>query len=377
MLNPHEVTAVALRLTWTFLLIAIAAPAFSQAPTPAAKPAPQKALAQADEIPERTLKFSPVDSDSTVALSPVTSVPQCDDDGYLFLDMRDPKNLKMHSVVAFNGKKSQTYLPASIPDLHDVFIEDFYPSDAEVAFLVRGSKDTPGEPGAGKSPAGIEWTSYHNYIVEFNRDGSYKDTVELPMNYQVYHFALFPSGDFLVSGYDQLNTAVRLVLVNSSGQIVRDIDVPAARKSVAGDAPYRSVIRSRAMAKLMGSLSFTPYDQDILVWRANSNDPILDVSSGGGVREVPLQAPPGYVLADMIPANDRWVGHFRTQSTPEYSRFTPDTFSYFELRPQDASASAKLLIPDGVPQSLACESDGSYITYSVDKDHKMTLLRSN
>jgi hypothetical protein len=94
----------------------------------------------------------------------------------------------------------------------------------------------------------------------------------------------------------------------------------------------------------MGSILFTPYNKDILVWRANGNDPVLDVTSGGGVREVPLQAPSGFVFVDMLPSTDRWVGHFRIQSAGENSPYTSDTYSYFELRPQDASISSKLLI---------------------------------
>jgi hypothetical protein len=379
-----------LRLTWlgwiavfavaASLALAQTSPSVSKSPTgadSARKPSTSTAPAPAEEIPERTLKFTPVDTGSSLAMPSVTSVPQCDTDGYLFLSIPDPKDLKMHTVVSIKGRQSQTYLPSAISDLHDVFIADFFPSSSAVGFLVRGAKDLPGALGPHKSPAGIAWSSYHYYIAEFDRDGSYKGSVQLPVNYQLYHFAIFPSGEFLVSGYDQLNSTVRLLLLSSSGQIVKDIDLPAARTPVADNAPYRSVEGARAVTKMMSDLQFTPYNQDILVWRHNSNDPILDVTAGGGVREVPLQTPPGFVFAGMIPSNDRWVGHFRTHETPEYSRYTSTTYSYFELRPQDASLSSKLLISGDDPQSLACESDGSYITYKVDKNHKMVLLKSN
>lgn len=378
------------RLLWMegiFVLVVAAAPVLSQAstsvPKPAAnaasdrKPATSTALPPADVIPERTLKFTPVDTGSSLDMPSVTSVPQCDTDGYMFLGIRDPKDLKMHTVVSIKGQEQQTYLPSAISDLHDVLILDFFPSSAEVGFLVRGSKDLPGSVGPGKSPAGIAWSSYHNYIAIFDRDGSYKKSVRVPVSYQLSHFAIFPSGEFLVTGYDQLNSVVRLLLLSSSGQIIKDIDLPAARTPVAEDAPYRSAEGARAAGKLMGSLVFTPYKNDILVWHANSNDAILDISSGGSVREVPMQTPPGFAFAGMIPSNDRWVGHFRTEKVQENSPFTSETYSYFELRPQDASVSTKLLISGDVPQFIACESDGSYITYKVDKDRKMILLKSN
>jgi hypothetical protein len=364
-------------LSWTSFLLMGAGAAFSQAPASVPKPSPDAALTQAEVVPERTLKFTPVDSDSTIAISPVTSLPQCDTGGYLFLDMLDPKDLKSHTVVSFHGKESRTYLPSAISDLHDINIFGFFPSESVVGFLLRGTRDQPGTPGPGKSSAGIAWSSYHNYVAEFKRDGSYKGSIELPVSYQLSRIAIFPSGEFLVSGYDQLNSAMRLLLLSSSGQISKAIDLPGSGTPAAGDAPYRSVEAARATTKLMGSLVFTPYNQDILVWHANSNYPVLDVSSGGGVREVPLQVPPGFVFVDMVPSNDRWVGHFRNENAKENSPFSSETYSYFDLRPQDASISSKLLIMGDVPQHLACESDGSYIIYKLDKDNKLVLLRSN
>jgi hypothetical protein len=361
----------------TFLLFLAAVPAFSQAPPPAPAQATEATPAQAEVLPERTLKFSPVESNSTMAVSPVTSLPQCDTEGYLFLDMLDPKDLKKHTLVSFRGKESHTYLPSAISDLRDVTVFGFFPSTSEVGFLVRGTKGSPGSPGPGKSPAGIDWSSYHSYIAKFDRDGNYKGSIEIPASYQLTRFAIFPSGDFLVAGFDQLNTAVRLLLVKSSGEISKTIDLPGARTSAAADASYHSVEAARATTKLMGTIMFTPYKEDILVWRMNSTDPILDVNSGGGVREVPLQTPSGFAFVDLIPSNDRWVGHFRVLSAMENGPFTSDTYSYFELRPQDASVSSKLLISGDVPQHLACESENTYITYTLDKDNKLVQLRSN
>jgi hypothetical protein len=107
----------------------------------------------------------------------------------------------------------------------------FFPSDSVVGFLVRASKELPGAPGTGKSPAGIPWNKYHSYIAEFDRNGSYKESIELPMTYVLSHFAILPSGEFLVTGYDELNSTPKLLFLNSSGQVVRSIDLPAARSS--------------------------------------------------------------------------------------------------------------------------------------------------
>lgn len=291
--------------------------------------------------------------------------------------MRDPHHLATETVLSIHGQKSQTYSPSAITDLHDIHVYGYFPSDSMVGFLVRGSKDLPGTPGPGKSPAGIDWRDYHNYIAEFDRDGSYKKSVELPMTYQLAHLAILSSGEFLVSGYDRLNSAARLLFLDSSGQILRSLDMPAARKPVGGNAPYGSVRATMAPVSLMGSIVFTPYGQDILVWRMNSSDPVLDVGPGASVREVPLQTPPGSVFVGMIAANDRWVAHFRSSSTPNEAPLSPTGYSYYELRPQDASLSTKLMQSGNVPLAIACESDGNYIAFKRDKDGKLMLLKAD
>jgi hypothetical protein len=359
------------------LLILLAAPALSQSVRVVGRDAIQNAAAVENEaVPERTLKFAPVQSDSTTPISPVTSVPECGPDGSLFLDMLDPKDLKKHTLISFYKEKSQTYSPSAIPDLHDVTIFGFYPSGKIVGFLVRGTKEMSGGAGGpGKSPAGFAWSGYHNYVVEFSPDGSYKDLVELPVSYQLSRLAIFPSGEFLVAGYDQVNSTARLLLLDSSGRISRTLDMPASR--IFSSGPYGSIEAARASRELISTLAFTPYGQDILVWRGGNSDPILDVGSGGGVREVQLQEPPGLSFVGMIPANDRWVAHFRVQGVAENSPFSQNAYFYYELRPQDASASAKLVISGDVPQFLACESDGRYTTYKLDKDNKLALFTAN
>jgi hypothetical protein len=93
------------------------------------------------------------------------------------------------------------------------------------------------------------------------------------------------------------------------------------------------------------------------------------------VREVPLQIPDGYRLADMVASNDRWVVHFRTENTPPNVPMSEDTDAYFELRPQDGSLAAKIVQKGVVPLSIACESSGTYTSFKMDDAGKMMLLK--
>jgi hypothetical protein len=358
----------------------IALPALPQAPASGAAPV-KAAAAEAEStepppIPERRLEFAPVESDPSVALSPATSLPVCDSGGSLFLDMLDPKDPKSHSVVAIKGKKSQRYSLSGISDLHDLFVFGFFPSESVVGFLVRATKETPVAAGPGVSPAGYAWSGYHTYIAEFNRDGSYKGSIEIPVTYQLTRFAILPSGEFLVAGFDKVNATARLLFLNSSGEVVRNLDMPAFKKPVGDNAQYGSIETGRAARKVIGSVVFTPYGQDILVWNRNGSDPILDVGPGGRVREVPLDIPAGSAFVDLVSANDRWVAHFRDKDTAEHAPFTAKAFSYYELHPQDASIWSRIQISGDVPQSLACESDGTYLTFKSDKDNKIMMFEA-
>jgi hypothetical protein len=361
-------------LTLASLLLVIG---FAQAQSPATQETAVRPIAEPQpEMPTRTLNFEPQETDPALAVSNVTSLPfQCTSDGTLFLNSVNPKDLREPTLISIRGKKSQTYRISAIGDLHDIFQIDTYPSDSNVGFLIRASKELPGQPGAGKSPAGIPWSKYHNYIALFDRNGSYKESIELPVDYQLNHFAILPSGEFLISGYDRLNSAPRLLFLSSAGQIMRTLDLPAARNSTA-DASFGSAAAMMASSQLLGNVIFTAWNNHILVWHRGSADPVLDVGPGGSVREVPLQPPPGLVFEAMISANDRWVARFHEQSAAENAPEKPGEHIFYELHPEDASLSVKLIQPKDVSGQIACESSGAYITFNHDSEGKFRLLKA-
>jgi hypothetical protein len=371
-----------LKRAWIALLFVVGSPLLSQAAKPISSKSTDEKIAEeipASALPVRSVEFAAVDTGAKMPLSPATTLPPlCNSDGTLFLDTLEVKGVQyLHTVISIRGKETHQYSPAGISDLHDVFIHSFYPSDSIVGFLVRATKEPLGKPGPGKSPAGVPWDKYHNYIAEFDLNGSYKESIELPMDYQVSHLAILPSGEFLVSGYDRLNSTAKLVFLNSSGQLVRNLDLPAARSDKSGDAAFGSAKATMVSSRLIGLVVFTGYKSDILVWHMGSKDPILDVGPSGSVREVPVELPPDSVFLDMIPAADRWVAHFRSKNVAEGAPLNQTDYSYYELRPQDASLSAKLIQTGDIPLSLACESDGKYIAFKRDKDNNLVLLSSN
>jgi len=347
-------------------------------------------------IPLRVVEFKAVEADQNFSLPSITTdYPHCLSDGSLVLQSIDWEGLKntpkgkfpkYNDIVTIAGyKKSQTILSANISDLTDFNVLDFFPADSGIYFLLQGSKEKPGEPGPGKSPTGIPWKEYRNYVARFDLDGTYKGATELgvacdlsrPGSCEPAHLAVLPSGDMLMTESDPASSTLKVLYLKSSGEVVKQIDVPASRKPLDwGDASSGS--GSRQEAKMfLASVFFTAVDKNIVVWRANSHDPVVEVREGGGVREVPIQIPDGYRLADMVASNDRWVVHFRTENTPPNARWNEDTDAYYDLRPQDGSLAAKIVEKGEIPRSIACESSGTYTSFAMGDAKKMLLLQGN
>jgi hypothetical protein len=352
-------------------------------------------------VPTKTIEFKAVESDSNFSLPPVTNgLPHCNSDGALVLDAMDAGSLNkraedaaarkpltavQYTLITIRGRTIQTVSSSAISDLNDLFVLDVFPADSGLYFLVRGSKEHAGERGRGKSPTGIPWSSYRNYIARFDADGVYKGVTEIqagcdmlqPGHCEVSHLAVLPSGDFLVTESDPVTSTLRLLYLNLSGEVLKQIDVPAGRKPIDWGGRDSNPAILQEAKNFLASVLFTAFDQSILVWRSNSNDPILEIRAGGGVREVPLQTPQGFRFVNMITSNDRWVAHFRNDETPPDARMSEETDTYYEIRPQDGSLVARLVQKGDVPRSIACESSGTYTAFKMSDLGKLVLLKAN
>ena len=348
-------------------------------------------------VPSRNVEFKAVETDPTFSL-PSSSIeyPHCLSDGSLVLRTvdwqavnRTPKGQfpkYNDSVILVRGKKMQTILSTSISDLTDInFILDVFPADSGIYFLLQATKDPRGERGPHKSPAGIPFASYRYYVARFDLDGTYREATELSVgcdpsqsgHCEPRHLAVFPSGDMLVTESDPGSSTLKVLYLKSSGEVVKQIDVPAGRKPLDwGDSSSNSEIQEAART-FLASVFFTAVGDNIVVWRANSNDPVVEVRQGGGVREVPIQVPDRWRFADMVASNDRWVVHFRTENTPPSVRMSTDIDAYYDVRPQDGSLAARLVQKGDIPLSIACESSGTYTSFKINDGGKTVLLAGN
>lgn len=349
-------------------------------------------------IPTRNVDFEAVKTDADFAL-PSTWVdqPQCLSDGSLVLHTVDWKTVmstpkgqfpKYNQIVTtVRGAKTQTILSTSISDLTD-FNNDFdiFAADSGIYFLLQGTKDQPqpGKRSRDTSPAGIPFSSYHEYLARFDPDGSYKGATKLgidcdlsrPASCHLSHLAVFPNGDLLVSESDPETSILKVLYLNSSGDVVKQIDVPASRKPMDwGDNPNSNPQLRQEAQLYLASVNFTAVGDNILVWRANSDDPVVELRQGGGVREVPLQVPKGWRFVEMVPSNDRWVVHFRAETAPPDQRMSTDIDAYYDVHPQDGSLAAKIVPKGESPLRIDCENNGAYTSFKFNDAGKTMLLK--
>ena len=347
-------------------------------------------------IPSKVVEFKAVETDSNFTMPSTTiDYPHCLSGGALVLRSVDwdalkkaPKGTfpKYNEIVTIIRHKTATTLKSTnISDLTDFNVTDIFPTDSGVYFLLQGTKEKPGERGPGTSPAGIPWRAYRNFVARFDLDGTYRGVTELgvkcdfsrPGQCELSHFAVFPSGDMLVTESDPATSTLKVLYLKSSGEILKQIDVPASRRPLDWGDEYSNPEVRQAAKTYLSSVFLTAVGQNIIVWRANSNDAVVEIHDGGGVREVPLQIPDGYRMADMVASNDRWVVHFRTENTPPTARMREDTDKYFDVRPQDGSLSAKIMQKGEIPLSIACEVNGKYMSFKMNEAGKMVQLEGN
>jgi hypothetical protein len=212
---------------------------------------------------------------------------------------------------------------------------------------------------------------HHEYLVEFGRDGNLKSVLDLPVAYHFHRVAALSNGELLALAYDRTNAVARLLLLDSNGQVVRALVVPSEMQDSPGLVQGQSgpaINRARAETSLSWWL-MAPVRQSLLLYQAHSASPVLEVGVGGATREVPLEAPKGYVLDGVVPANDRWIMRYRRQGLSDSGQIDarPEAGNYvlYEVNPSDGSLKTELDTGTGPLFNIACEQDGVITAFSV------------
>jgi hypothetical protein len=331
---------------------------------------PPAAAAQADsasDLPVRALDFRAEEPIQGMVASPVTVMPtQCNSAGTMFLEMVEPPDFTKHVVYAVSKDKSKGFSTSMITDIEGVQIINMFPSASTLAFLVSGTKNMTD---------GGQHHEVHYFISLFDLDGGYKNSIELQLhNFVPYHVAVLSSGLFLVSGFDRAEEMARLLVVGKSGTTLQTIMMPETLGGGAGSADALSKEGVLASGKLLGSILFTRYGEDVLIWRSGANARVLRIDGDGYSREIQIPALKGFVVGDIVPSDTNLLIHYRRDDQETGAPQNVSEYVYYEVRSADDSLASKITLGGKLPGMIACESGGSFLAYQTDDKGRFLRL---
>lgn len=334
---------------------------------------------QPAQLPVINLEFKPHDPipgahGSSAFVSPIV----CSPDGVPFVSFIDTKSFGPQAIDSLDPKGGHEFSLKAIPGLYDVnSIHGYFVTDSGVGVLVRGTKDDKKAPdpvpmGSGMPPRAVYTGERHDYLVEFDSSGNYQKAIELPGAYQFRRLAALADDSLLALAFDRANSIPRLLLMDSGGQIIRNLQIPAKMQESPefASAQAGGIIEQVQAESSLSWWIFALARKKILLYQAHSNSPVLEVGAGGVVREVPVQFPKGYTLDGIISANDRWIMRFRKNSLSGSGEIDtrPEANNYvlYEVEPSDGSLKRRIVAETGPIYSIACEQDGVLTAFSFD-----------
>ncbi len=341
-----------------------------------------------DEVPVERLEFKPQGLVPGIEASAAIMLPiLCAPDGTPFISVPQPPTYFTQAVYSLGLKGAHTFSYHSIAGLYDTHFLGFFPGDSTVGLLVSATGDPRKSQYTVESPTGASIRTgsayrgaHHESIVEFDRDGNYKSTVELPYEYSFRRFAELSDGNLVALAYDRVNAVAKLFILDPAGKIIRPLQIPAGME----DSPALrqgetggDLNRARAETSMSWWL-FAPARGSVLLYLAHSKAPLLEIGAGGATREVPIEAPTGYVLDGVIPSKDRWIIRFRRDNLPDRAEIDRRTetknFVFYEVDPNDGMLRSAYEFVSDPGLGIACEQDGVMVGFSVTSDSKYVRL---
>lgn len=307
----------------------------------------------------------------------------CDDSGNPYVQVHRLIPPNSNEVLKFGEKGIVTFETNKISDIVEPkWIADFA-SDSELDMLIEGNTRT--EQRNKKTENGedeVYWETTGEpryYIARFDADGSYKGALKLDLPFRPMQLSGFSSGNFLVSGLDDRD-ATRVALLDSSGQLLREIEF-ANEKQEAAEKIFKQSFGDQASpetAAWMLSLwtSFLPYQSDILYIRGRTGAPIYKIGAGGEAHRVKIKSREGYSVEYMIPSDRNWFvvstesgkGSGSKSVVDELSPSTGELLAHYAIE----GAGREKTLAEG-QSDVACFHEGEFVSVRH-QTGKLTVL---
>lgn len=292
----------------------------------------------------------------------------CSEDGVAFLAVADSLEspiLTLHAVKSSQG--NTRFAPPGLRGFGDMSTPlRYFAADGEVAMLVIAEHEqVPGQSAA------VETSPI---VLIYDRKAVFKRYVPVPEGLDVRALGLFESGDLLLAALDEKTHATRLVIVDSTGRVLKELSLFDedfnGQKNHDELQPASSVTGSDGA---LATLDILPYGQNLLIFPRVTRHAVIELNEHGVVRSTSLQLPPGATLATVLSATrNSWK--IRTYSKSEM-RTDEQTGSQYavlkggatlEFNPLDGTVRREIDMPQGSKAKLVCEHDGDYLAIQTD-----------
>ncbi len=325
------------------------------------------------ESPVYRVTFERRDSVPGVIASSAIKLPfVCTADGTVFVSFVNsvpagvglptpPPVLPLLRLVSFSTTgKGQTFDLAQVTDLYISSELDHFVSESEVAFLVRAAREykpqkkTYAIKGGGQGEYTSNGAEQRQYILIFGRDGTYRRTIEaedLPL--RIENLGVFPSGTFLVFGYDAKDESPRLAMLKEDGTLLMPLEFKK------GDVPESMIGKAGgARPGVIAPAQFLPEGRSIIIVQNESTFPLLEVGEGGAIEAIHPKVPQNSSIKALIPS-DRNLYAIVTQ--PGADSASKETI--YEVSREDGNILGSFDLADGRrPSQIACIHEQKFLS---------------
>jgi hypothetical protein len=342
---------------------------------------PTSALKLENRIPTVSLQFKDDESLPGLLASPVLAYPmQCASDGSVFVEMLQGADYQDRRLYSISRDGVHEYAKEKIPSLHDARVFSYYPSDSRVVLLVNAMEESREGKVRIDAPDGSRKEVVQNigerllYLVEFDRDGSYKRASQAWGALSLSRVGVFTSGDLLAFGVDRSSELPQLAILSSDGTLLRTLDVPGAVKQWYKDE-RNSATGSTQGAVFLPPTQFVPFDAGILVVALWSTAPVLEVREGGAIRPIRIRLPAGLSLDSLVPSSGgHWYVRVRNSARGD-ERAELDFHALYEVDPADGKVIRRIETGTVPSDGIACVDNGRFIAFRRDDNGKFVGMR--
>lgn len=340
-------------------------------------------MAQVEAPPVATLRLEPANSiivESAIAPGVVTPFVCASD--RVFLRMASQAGVSDIFSVTLDGKNLTRYATERIYEVTNPSERRFFVSGSTVYVLVMSTSNprprtlrVPMPDGSVQEQHTSSPTVRKFAIARFGLDGAYHHTVELDIPFLARQFAVFKSGDFLVTGIsDDARGEPQVALVASSGRLMRILEL---QQDIQADSPDfkrqdtpPAITGTGDMRAAIDLSAIIADGEDLVLYRPGTHAAVFVISGGGAVRPLKLNAPSkAGELFSLRQADEGWYAQYIKRlgegqgvsfSTYLFNRLTGEPITSYEY-------------PKGFGFGLACVGQSKF-TFLKETNGKLTIV---